>query len=288
MNRTVLFATCRKQAALTASDELVARHLRAEGVPVVAAPWDTIAPGTLSDTIVCLRSTWDYHLRSDEFREWISALHDLGVALVNPAETILWNMDKKYLRWLEMHGVAIPATIWIAPGDAIDVPDLLAAAGWESAVLKPRVSATAHGTHLVTPGTVIDEVQRHALALSGALLQAFISEIQTGGEVSLVFIDGGFSHAVRKQPSPGDFRVQHEFGGTAQPVPVSPALRDFGAHVLDIIPVRWTYARVDVVDTQNGPVLMELELIEPDLFFGTGDNGAARLGDALRRTARTP
>lgn len=280
---TIILATCRHHPSLSASDELLAAHLRSHGVTVAAAPWDSLVPAELDDAIVCLRSTWDYHTRSDEFRLWISGLRACDVTVVNPAETVLWNMDKGYLGWLEARGIAVPATRWIAPGAAIELPALLAASGWERAVLKPRVSATAYGTHLVTATTVLDADEQRALSRNGALLQAFVPEIQSAGETSLMFIDGRFSHAVSKRPSAGDFRVQHEFGGTVGATDASRSLRAFGAQVLDTVPVPWTYARVDVVATARGAVLMELELIEPDLFLTFGNDGARRLGDALRR-----
>jgi hypothetical protein len=103
--------------------------------------------------------------------------------------------------------------------------------------------------------------------------------------MSLMFIDGSFSHAVEKRPSPGDFRVQHEFGGSVGPVDAPASLRGFGASVLATIQRPWTYARVDLVDTARGPVLMELELIEPSLFLVHAPNAAQMSADALRGAA---
>lgn len=280
---SIIFATCRHRPSLTPSDELVAAHLRAQGVTVTAQAWDALVPARVGNATVCLRSTWDYHTHADEFRAWLAALVEHHVTVINPVERVLWNMDKGYLASLEAGGIAIPDTRWIAPGAPVDLPALLAGAGWEQAVIKPRVSATAYGTHLVTMSTVLERDVQQALRRNGALLQAFVPEIRSAGEVSLVFIDGAFSHAVRKQPSPGDFRVQHEFGGTMSPVDVPVSLQDFGARILATIPVPWTYARVDIVDTASGPLLMELELIEPDLFFAPGNDGARRLAEALRR-----
>ena len=279
--RPLMLATCRHQPALTTSDELLAAHLGSLGATVAVVSWDEVAPAELAGVTICLRSTWDYHKRVSEFRDWIGALHAQRVTLVNPAETVLWNMDKAYLLWLAARGIAIPDTQWIAPGESFDVPRLLASAGWDRAVLKPRISATAYGTHLVSAATTLDHDERLALSRAGALLQAFVPEIQSDGEMSLVFIDGSFSHAVRKRPSPGDFRVQHEFGGTVAASVASEAMQAFSARVLATIPVPWTYARVDLVDTPRGPLLMELELIEPDLFFGPGNDGAQRLAAAL-------
>ena len=285
MRTQVLFATCRHSPQLTASDALLAAEVRSLGASASAMPWDDIVPGDVGDAVVCLRSTWDYHRRSDKFSAWIEALRAHRVTLVNPADTVLWNMDKGYLGWLEARGVAIPPTRWIAPGDPIPLAELLGSAGWDRAVLKPRISATAYGTHLVTPATTLDHDAVRALSHAGALLQAFVPEIQSGGELSLMFIDGRFSHAVRKRPSPGDFRVQHEFGGTAGADDSPAAMQEFGAHVLATSPFPWTYARVDVVEAAAGPVLMELELIEPDLFFTPGSEGVRRLASALLERA---
>lgn len=281
MSRRVLLATSRKHPEPTASDALLAAQLRSRGVDVMASPWDDVTASTLGGTVVCLRSTWDYHRRSDEFRSWIMALAAHDVRLINPAATVLWNMDKEYLGWLAARGIAMPATHWVAPGDPVELPRLLAAAGWQRAVLKPRISATAWGTHLVTASSTLDDAERERLSRAGALLQAFVPEIQSAGETSLIFIDGGFSHAVIKRPSPGDFRVQHEFGGTAEATIAAAPLREFGSRVLAAVPGPWSYARVDVVDTAAGPLLMELELIEPDLFLGLGGDGAERLADVL-------
>jgi glutathione synthase/RimK-type ligase-like ATP-grasp enzyme len=110
-------------------------------------------------------------------------------------------------------------------------------------------------------------------------LQAFVPEIETQGEVSLVFIDGVFSHAVRKRPAPSDFRVQIDFGGSWEPTIVGASLREFGEGVLAAVSRPWLYARIDVVEANQGPVLMELELIEPQLFLTAA--AAIRMADAL-------
>lgn len=285
---SVVLVTSRKQPVLTPSDDVLAGELRARGIAVATASWDELVPADLGDAVVCLRATWDYHTRSDEFRVWIGGLQHHGITVVNPAATVLWNMDKGYLGWLEARGIPVPATRWIAPGGELALPALLESNGWNRAVLKPRVSATAYGTHLVSAATKLAAAEVQALSANGALLQEYVPEIEAAGEMSLVFIDGQFTHAVRKRPAAGDFRVQHEFGGTVAAAEAGPALRDFGARVLGAVPLDWTFARVDLVSTTRGPLLMELELIEPDLFFTFGGSGAARLADALGRAASRP
>lgn len=280
----VVLATCRPKPALTPGDALLADALGRLGATVVAAPWDAVDPAR-EPGVVCLRSTWDYHLRWDEFRAWVGAFEDRG-RLWNPAATVLWNADKGYLRDLAAAGVALPRTRWVEPGRRPDVAALLEEWGATRAVLKPRVSATAYGTHLVPPEATLEEGDWAALERSGCLLQEFVPEIRTRGEVSLVFLAGGFSHAVRKRARQGDFRVQGDFGGSLEAVDPGDAPVEFGERVLAAAGRPWLYARVDLVETGSGPVLMELELIEPDLFL-TPD-AAARLARELvgRETAR--
>ena len=285
---SVVFATCQHRRDVTDSDALLVAALAAMHLSVRSSPWDELTPGDLGTALVCIRSTWDYHHRSEAFREWTAALRQAGVTVVNPVETIHWNMDKGYLAELEAARIAIPPTRWIDADGEGRLQAMLAESGWERAVLKPRISATAHGTHLVSRGELLGEGHVAALHPGGALLQAFVPEIQTRGELSLVFIDGEFSHAVRKQPAAADFRVQAEFGGTVGPAEASGELIRFGARVLEATPVAWTYARVDMVDATDGPLLMELELIEPDLFLGFSANTAERLAKALARQVHTP
>ena len=274
-----LLATCRTKPALTPGDGHLAAALRDLGAKVVAAPWDTIEPAG-DEGVVCLRSTWDYHLRWDEFRSWVGKFENPG-RLWNPPSTVLWNADKLYLRDLASAGIALPRTEWFEPSDRPSVPGLLEAWGADRAVLKPRVSATAYGTHMVSRDRGIDTADWPALERSGCLLQLFVPEIQSRGEISLVFLDGGFSHAVRKRPIADDFRVQADFGGSLEPAtPVGDTI-GFGEAVLAAAGRPWLYARVDLVETDRGPVLMELELIEPDLFLTP--EGAARLAEGLIR-----
>jgi hypothetical protein len=229
---------------------------------------------------VCLRSTWDYHLVPGRFRDWVAAFRAPGLSLWNPPDTVLWNADKVYLRELESAGIRIPATRWVEPGERPDLDGLFRRTGWTSAVLKPRVSASAHGTHLVAPGTVLSPEERAPLERGGALFQAFVPEIRTRGEVSLMFLAGGFSHAARKQAVAGEFRVQPHLGGTSVAMTPDPGLLRFGERILAAVPGAWVYARVDIVDAEPQPVLMELELIEPELFLHLAPPG--RLRDLAR------
>jgi glutathione synthase/RimK-type ligase-like ATP-grasp enzyme len=273
----VVLATCRPKPSLTPGDGLLATALRELGATVVAAPWDTIQPGQ-EEGVVCLRSTWDYHLRWSEFRSWVRGFEAPG-RLWNPAHTVVWNADKLYLRDLAAAGIAVPRTQWFQPGERPAIASMLEEWGVTHAVLKPRVSATAYGTHVVSRDRGIEEADWAALERSGCLLQRFVPEIQSRGEISVVFLRDGFAHAVLKRPRAGDFRVQADFGGSLEPTMPADSTIAFGGAVLAAAARPWLYARVDLVETDEGPVLMELELIEPDLFLTP--EGAARLAEGL-------
>jgi glutathione synthase/RimK-type ligase-like ATP-grasp enzyme len=278
-----LLATCRHLPLLTPDDELLRVALEARGARVQAASWDAIASKG-AGPLVCLRSTWDYHRRWAEFREWVAGFARQNGRLWNPADTVLWNADKIYLRELARAGVTLPETRWSEPGARPDWQTFLRDAGAHRAVLKPRISATAHGTYAVEPGRRLSDAEWAPLEASGALVQTFVPEILEG-EASLVFIDGELSHAACKRPAAGDFRVQGDFGGRVEPLVPDRSLTVFAERVLAAVPRDWVYARVDLVHTDRGPTLMELELIEPDLFFRLAPDAADRMADALLRRA---
>jgi glutathione synthase/RimK-type ligase-like ATP-grasp enzyme len=276
----VVLATSRERPQLTANDQLLQQALVARGVQAAAVPWDQLAGAFSQPSIVCLRSTWDYHRRWPEFRQWIQSLSSRPHLLWNPPSTVLWNADKHYLRELAGSGVPLPPTRWCGPGERPKLEEFLRRTGADRAVLKPRVSATAYGTHVVERGTRLPETDWVHLDEVGSLIQAFVPEI-IEGEASLVFIDGEYSHAVLKRPMPGEFRVQHDFGGRVEKLTPAAPLRELAERVLQSISMLWLYARVDLVQTTEGPVLMELELIEPDLFFAHAPSAADRLAAAL-------
>jgi hypothetical protein len=278
MAMDIILATCQAQPGLTPADALLRAELEQRGASVTVAPWDVVSPA-VAGRLVCLRSTWDYHRRWPEFQRWIGNFAQRSGALWNPPATVLWNADKLYLRDLAAAGVALPPTHWFEAGVRPELPALLRDWGLSRGVLKPRISATAYGTHLVSPEMLpSDSDWRHVDAVGG-LFQGFVGEIETLGEVSLIFIDGAFSHAVRKQPARGDYRVQSDFGGSWEAAVVQSPLVEFGASVLAAASRPWLYARVDVVEARGGPVLMELELIEPQLFLTPA--AAERMAEAL-------
>jgi glutathione synthase/RimK-type ligase-like ATP-grasp enzyme len=279
---TIVFATCEHQPLLTADDQVLSDALTRLGVSVVPIPWTEIDPyGVIDAPPILLRSTWDYHRVPTMFAVWLRSLQDARRTVWNDPAIALDNIDKIYLRQLAALGISIPSTVWIDHPDAASTGTAMHNRGWSKAVLKPRIAATAYGTYLVTPDTELTEDDLAPARASGALLQEFIPEIAERGEMSLVYCNGVFSHAVIKRAKTGDFRVQKDFGGVVESTTPPPDLVAFANRVLATIPERCLYARVDVVSTDCGPLLMELELIEPELYFLHAPGAATTFATAI-------
>lgn len=279
---TIIFATCDDHPSIAADDQILADALTPLGIAVTPTPWTEIDPYSAVDAPpIVLRSTWDYHRIPTMFSTWLSALEDSGRTVWNDPAIVRGNIDKIYLRQLESAGLAIPKTRWLDRIDQESIRQVLEEERWQRAVLKPRIAATAYGTFLVTPDTLPADEDLAPARASGALLQEFVREILDRGETSLMYCDGVFSHAVSKHAKPGDYRVQKDFGGDVEPVMPSPDLIAFADRVMSMVPASCLYARVDSVESARGPLLMELELIEPELYFLVVPSAAGRFATSI-------
>lgn len=277
-------ATSSAYPSLTDDDRPLLDRLRRHGATADAVVWDDPSIAWASYDAVVLRSTWDYHLRGPEFEAWLGRLDTAGVTLWNPTSLVRWNMHKGYLRSLAARGIMVPPTEWVARGDARPLESVLRAHGWADAVVKPAISASATETWHTTPDIGADAA-RYARLVSDrdVLVQMAVPEIRSEGEWSLVFIGGAFSHATIKRPRPGDFRVQVEHGGTADPGRPPASVVNAGRVIADALQRPWLYARVDGVATGAGFMLMEVECIEPHLFLAHQDGAHERFAQALLR-----
>ena len=295
-NSRVALITYSGVPAITTDDRLLRDALVARGAEVDARPWDARADWSSYHRMV-LRSCWNFHHRPREFLLWVDEVkqrHD--GSLRNAPALVRWSVDKRYLQDLDAHDVAIVPTIWVSVGEGEKVPDLdalIAAQGWTGgAVVKPAISATAHETWRVAADDRASHQARFeallAKSTSGVMVQPFLPEIQEDGEWSLIFLGGEFSHAVVKRPADGDFRVQHDFGGTVERrEPTAALIEDARAVLRAAGRVTNTgvdeilYARVDGIVRDGALLLMELEVIEPVLFFSHAPGAAARMAELI-------
>lgn len=262
----VALATSEQWPQLAPDEQTLAEELGRYGVMATPVVWSNDSTDWTAFDLVVIRSCWDYYRRIDEFMRWLDRLDEEGVGVANPPTVIRWNLHKSYLLDLESKGVRIPATRLLRKG--MKTPHAQSA----KVVVKPAISANAHETHLLSEDvSLLDRLLRDG----DVIIQEFIEEVIADGEWSLVFFDREFSHAVKKAPRSGDFRVQVEHGGSAEAAEPPAQIVIEAEKALRAVDADLLYARVDLVDRPAGATLMEMELIEPSFFFQT-NAGAVR------------
>jgi glutathione synthase/RimK-type ligase-like ATP-grasp enzyme len=257
------------------------------GGDVTFAVWDDPAVDWDAFDLVVTRSTWDYQERRDAFLAWARAI---GGRLVNPVEVLAWNTDKAYVRELAAAGLPVVETALVAPGEPFAPP------GGAEYVVKPTVSAGSRDTARFTgaPGEAARAAALVAQIHAGgrtAMVQPYVASVDERGETALLFFDGAFSHAIHKGPllRRGEGPTSGFFAPeTIQPRAASDAERAVAERVLAWTAERFggplAYARVDLVEDDAGaPILLELELTEPSLFFEHSRDGASRFAEAVLR-----
>lgn len=283
--KRVALVTSEALANLYEDDLLLVPALAELGIASAPTVWsDASVDWTAFDAVV-IRSPWDYFERPVEFRAWLDARIAEGVLLCNPREVLEWNFDKGYLQELARAGVALVPTICIAANDKADIPALARARGWNDIVVKPTIAGGGYRVYRFR----LEEFDRYAADIAktledrGVLVQPFLPEIQSGGELSLLFFDGAFSHAVCKRPKAGDYRVQFQFGGTNEDAQVSEELVAQARICVEHAPAPTVYARVDGVVKDGRFLLMELEVFEPLMFLARHPEAPARFARAIEK-----
>lgn len=266
-------------------DQLVADALIKEGLKVNRVSWSDPHFDWGSTRYVIFRTTWDYFDRADEWKNWL-AIVSQKTQLINIHETVLWNMDKHYLRDLMNRGINVPKIKYIEVGDQVSLAHLVTEMNEEAVILKPCFSASARHTYKITK-TVSAELEhtfQELIKVESMMLQPFLHSIPQKGEISMMIIGGEFTHAVLKKPKEGDFRVQNDFGGSVELYEPSQEEIAFAEAAVAACPSPPLYARVDIVEDNNGQLaLIEIELIEPELWFRLNPKGAIVLGKAVAR-----
>ncbi len=267
--------------------ERLAAALAGAGLAATPTPWTAHvddARSLLDYPLVLPLLAWGYHLKHAEWLRACRTWRDAGVRIANPPAVLADNSDKRYLAALERRGVAIPPTAWTGRIDQAQVAAMSHATSAERLIVKPTVSGGAWKTLRLRRGDRLDGAPDGA-----AMLQPYLPTIETEGETSLLFFGGRFSHAVNKRPVPGDFRIQSEYGGAYRAITPPPGALALARRVLDAIDAPLLYARIDLVPDAGGRwLLMEAELIEPDLYLGQAPDAGAAFAGAVRALSAAP
>lgn len=286
----IALATCSVMPDQFTDDQLVISELEKLGAEVTYEPWDSELDWTAFDA-VAVRSPWDYSRRRNEFIEWADGV---GPNLHNSAEILRWNSDKHYMADLESAGLAVVETTFLEPDEAWQGSD-------SEVVVKPTISAGGRDTGRFCPDAhqgahaLIETI--HATGKT-AMVQPFQPSVDELGETALVFIDGEFSHPLRKRAvlRPDEVAPVRSTDLMVAEAMYDPELVLSGEHEADELELaeRITshvaerfgdvplYARVDMLRGADGtPVLLELEAVEPNLYFDQVPEGAQRLAEAI-------
>jgi glutathione synthase/RimK-type ligase-like ATP-grasp enzyme len=275
----VAIASCSRLPKIDRDEAPLLQALRAAGLRAEVLAWDDSAADFSSARATLLRSTWNYAAQPEAFAGWLTRTAAAS-ALWNPLPVVRWNMHKGYLLELARAGVPVTPTRLVPRGGAGRLADLAAEQGWSEVVVKPAISAGSRLTLRVGAGDARGEAHLRALVdREDALVQPYLPAVESYGERALIVIDGELTHAVRKGP---------RFAGDAEsitgPFDVTDAEAALARAAVAAVPSPVLYARVDVAPGPDGhPVLMELELIEPSLFFAHGPRAVERLVAGIGR-----
>jgi glutathione synthase/RimK-type ligase-like ATP-grasp enzyme len=257
---------------------LLIQELNALNVKADLISWRAKCDWAQFDLVV-IRTPWDYFLHLNEFLAWVKSVEKLTKVL-NASDILAWNSHKKYLQELSNVGVPVVPTHWVM--EKQNCMGLMKQITWPVVVIKPAVSIGAIGA--LRGDSQDPQMQAHLnqLVINGdAMIQPFLESVSKEGELSLIYFDGVYSHAVCKKPQQGDYRVQDSYGGTNSICEADEKAKLIGEQVLAYLSKVPLYARVDLVKDQKSWLLMELEAIEPELFLPIAAGAASRFARAI-------
>ena len=259
--------------------------------PMAKLGWDTdMVPWRDPDVdwndydLVYICTPWDYQDHVDEFLSVLENIEASSAILLNAVELVHWNLEKNYLRELEQRGAKIVPSLFRDAFDAAEIPSWFDAHRSDTIVVKPLVGANSdHVTVVTNPAAheIVDEL-RTAYSARPYFVQPFMHSVLEEGEYSTFFFGGEYSHAILKKPKAGDFRSQEEHGAEILSVEAPRSLIDTAHDVVALVEPEPAYVRADFVRARNGRfLLMELELIEPSLYFRADPESAGRFARAI-------
>ena len=278
----IALLTCQRLPNLTPADQLLIPELSKHNVHAEAMIWDDPTIIWTDFDYLIFRNTWDYYEKESQFNLWLATIKELGIRTLNSIEIVEQNKNKFYLRELQNQNITIIPTIFIEKTQRLNLAEIMPS-HWKKAVIKPAFSAGSYLTEVFEVANIEEINQKYQTFASekDLLLQEFKPEIETEGETSFIFFNKKFSHAINKKPKSGDFRIQVQFGGVYTSISPSADLIQQAQTIVSTIPNQLLYARVDGIIINNKIQLMEVECIEPDLYFNYSEGSHQRFINAI-------
>ena len=272
---------------LFSDDQLLIDAFRQRGIEAVSVVWSDPDVDWSGFDLALIRSTWDYIDDHEHFLAALSAIEASGCRLFNPLAAVRWNSNKRYLLDLERWGVPTVPTYEASNTARNGWLDVIARGNWPGAVLKPMIGAGGADVRLVQPSEIADTLDRLAMEQPQRkfLVQPLVEPVINEGEWSFIYLGGELSHILLKKPAAGDYRAHGIYGGTVESASAHPRdiLQAQAMHAR--LPFDLLYARLDLVRIDGRLSIMELELIEPLLYFHLAPNTVGKLVDATLAVA---
>ncbi|WP_395054040.1 RimK family alpha-L-glutamate ligase [Flavobacterium sp.] len=278
----IALLTCQNLPNLNLPDQQLIPALAKYNITATAVIWDDKSIDWTQYDYLVFRNTWDYYEKQNQFNTWLNHIQALGIKTLNAIEIIQKNKHKFYLRDFENQGIKILPTIFIEKTNTLNLSQIIPS-HWEKAVLKPAFSAGSYQTQLFEVSQIeqINQQYQSIAQEKELLLQQYMPQIVTEGETSFIFFNKQFSHSVNKKPAIGDFRIQVQFGGKYTLVHPNKDIINQAQKIVNTFPDKLLYARVDGIIINNQLHLMEVECIEPDLYFNLSENSQTNFVNAL-------
>ena len=265
-------------------DGLVMDGLEKLNLKTIKKDWNDHKFKWSSTKSAIFRSTWDYFDQFSNFRNWLDIVKD-QCFLINPYEQINWNLDKHYLLDLQKKDLPIVESVFVSKKKELDLETISKSKNWKNIVVKPTISGAARHTYHLKKDE-IKNFQNKGLSLTNDedfMVQEFQKNILSSGEIAVMLFGGEYSHSVLKKAKKGDFRVQDDFGGSVEIINPSTEIIDLAEKTVKSLKTMPLYARVDIIlDNGNSPVISELELIEPELWFRFKEESAYKLAEIVK------
>lgn len=265
-------------------DDLLLAYLQAQHIEIEKAVWNDKQVNWAAYDVLLIKSPWDYFDHIAEFQLWLSAREAQGIACLNPIPMLRWNAHKRYLQDIESSGLKVIPTAYLEKKSSFDLNPFFAHWQTDTLIVKPCVSGGSKDTFKLKASDLnaFQAQLQELLQQEDFMVQPYLPQIASEGEWSFIFFNGLFSHCILKQARSGEFRVQHNFGGSVAQPPVSPLQINMAQQYVDKFAADSLYARVDGVYINEVFYLMELELIEPYLFLDFNDKAYDNYLKALK------
>ena len=265
-------------------DRLVMDGLEKLNLRTIKKDWNDTNFNWSSTKSAIFRSTWDYFDQFSSFRNWLELVKE-QCYLINPYEQINWNLDKHYLLDLQKKDLPIVESVFVSKKTQLNLETISKSKNWKDIVIKPTISGAARHTYHLK-NDEIKKFQDKWLSLTNNedfMVQEFQKNILSTGEIAVMIFGGEYSHSVLKKAKKGDFRVQDDFGGSVEIINPSLEIIELAEKTVKSLKTMPLYARVDIIfDNGSNPVISELELIEPELWFRFKEESAYKLAEIVK------